>query len=626
MSDTNRTPDLNAPTTSNQDTSLHTKADKEQQEMSARRADQVTKTDQTSDVQRAQDAQTAADANTPDVQDTPGVQKTPDVQGDLDTQSTKRDADGSQDAHSVQDPRDSQDAQSVQDLSSSQSSQGARGNQDAQPVQDPREERAIPDSQRTHDNMQRAQSEDAGAPSPGANIPLTKTPPDTTLPRPIPFKMLNGSAEAPLTKKELAQKKKKIPLTWHSRTEVGHVRDHNEDSYLVQPPLFAVADGMGGHEAGEVASSIAVSTISQLAPHTANASQLGAAVEKANEAVISAAEAGEGRVGMGTTCTAAIIVDNQLAIAHVGDSRAYLLHNGTLIRITHDHSFVEELVEKGEITADEARNHPNRSIITRALGSDRNMYADHFSLTVEEGDRILLCTDGLSSMLTDALIEDIMVSSPHPKECVDDLIEAALRAGGLDNVTALVIDVANDGAQKKRRRHTAKNVVLWVVSVLAALAIVAGGVALYAQNSWFVVDEGGFVVVYRGLPGTIGPFSLNELENKTTIKTADLATSTAKRLQEGVQMSSRESVDQLLQSYRQQIDDDLRQKAEQAGKLSSSPGTAQTGIESTEPAQNRSGDITHDNTVAPSVNNEAPTYSGAQHTGAASSIGGGESR
>ena len=159
-------------------------------------------------------------------------------------------------------------------------------------------------------------------------------------------------------------------ISWGARSDVGLVRGHNEDSFLLRTPLFAVCDGMGGHAAGEVASSIAVETIGEKAPATADDVQLGAAVEAANVAVIKGAEEGRGKPGMGCTASAVIIEGNKMSVAHVGDSRVYLLHHGTLVRITHDHSFVEELVDAGEITADEARVHPSRSVITRALGSD----------------------------------------------------------------------------------------------------------------------------------------------------------------------------------------------------------------------------------------------------------------
>lgn len=356
----------------------------------------------------------------------------------------------------------------------------------------------------------------------------------------------------------------KLPLLWAARTEVGHVREHNEDSYLLQPPLFVVADGIGGHEAGEVASSLAVATLAQANLNRADAQELGSCIERANLALIEAAKNGQGRLGMGTTCTAAYIENNKLAVAHVGDSRAYLLRSGILTRISHDHTFVEELVESGEITADEARVHPNRSIITRALGSDPHMYADHFELPLEEKDRILLCSDGLSSMLTDKDIEDIMISSPSPQECVDSLVDAALRAGGLDNITTIVIEITDRVIQKEITKRTVKNIMLWTISVIVALHLMVAGAAFYIMHSWYLIDEDGYVTVYQGIPSHIGPFNLNELENKTTIQTQDLPSPLAKRLQtDGIRVSSQEDIRKLLESYRQQVEESARAKAEQ---------------------------------------------------------------
>ena len=147
-------------------------------------------------------------------------------------------------------------------------------------------------------------------------------------------------------------------LSWGARSDVGLVRGHNEDSFLVRAPLFAVCDGMGGHAAGEVASRIAVETIAERAPEHADEILLGAAVEAANEAVLEGSLSGKGKPGMGCTATCVYVENNLMSVAHVGDSRVYLLHGGILVRITHDHSYVEELVDAGEITADEARVHP----------------------------------------------------------------------------------------------------------------------------------------------------------------------------------------------------------------------------------------------------------------------------
>ena len=205
-------------------------------------------------------------------------------------------------------------------------------------------------------------------------------------------------------------KRKKSGATFGSRTDVGCVREHNEDSLAVAPPLYVVCDGMGGHAAGEVASEIAVDVICDRAPAHPDASALGQAVEEANLAIIRAAREGVGRAGMGCTCTAAMLEKDKLVIAQVGDSRAYLLHKGQMQQLTRDHSLVADLIEAGQITEAEARVHPQRSVITRALGSDPRTQPDLFEITVEAGDRLLLCSDGLSTMLEDDQIAKILAN------------------------------------------------------------------------------------------------------------------------------------------------------------------------------------------------------------------------
>ena len=186
-----------------------------------------------------------------------------------------------------------------------------------------------------------------------------------------------------------------------SRTDIGCLRDHNEDSLVVTPPLFAVADGMGGHAAGEVASEIAVRVLSELAPEHPDGEALGRAIEEANRAVIQAAREGRGRQGMGTTMTAAMLEGERLVIAQVGDSRAYLLHQGKLQQLTRDHSLMADMIEAGQLTPEEARTHPQRSVITRALGRDAHLHPDIYEINVETGDRLLICSDGLSGMVCD---------------------------------------------------------------------------------------------------------------------------------------------------------------------------------------------------------------------------------
>ena len=345
-------------------------------------------------------------------------------------------------------------------------------------------------------------------------------------------------------------------LMWGARSYVGCVRPHNEDSYLVQSPLFCVCDGMGGHAAGEVASSIAVETIAKTAPQSADAARLAAAVEAANAAVIEAALNGLGKPGMGCTATCAYIENDTLAIAHVGDSRAYLLHEGTLIRVTRDHSYVEELVDAGEITADEARVHPNRSVITRALGSDPAMYADHFTLHIEEGDRLILCSDGLSSMIPDSDIENIATQSSTAQICVDNLVDAALAAGGHDNVTVVVVDLVDDGVMREAKRVRRRNVT--IAAVLALVFVLVAGIWAYTgvTGSYYLGTYHGNVAVWRGLPGETLGLKLHWLESETSIKLSDLPEDTQNRLKAGIPQTSVDDAQDTISKYRHQIDEE----------------------------------------------------------------------
>ncbi len=345
-------------------------------------------------------------------------------------------------------------------------------------------------------------------------------------------------------------------LMWGARSDVGCVRPHNEDSYLVQSPLFCVCDGMGGHAAGEVASSIAVETIAKTAPQAADAARLAAAVEAANAAVIEAALNGLGKPGMGCTATCAYIENDTLAIAHVGDSRAYLLHEGTLIRVTRDHSYVEELVDAGEITADEARVHPNRSVITRALGSDPAMYADHFTLHIEEGDRLILCSDGLSSMIPDSDIENIATQSSTAQICVDNLVDAALVAGGHDNVTVVVVDLVDDGVMREAQRVRRRNIT--IAAILGIAFVLAAGIWAYTgiTGSYYLGTYKDTVAVCRGMPGKPLGLKLHWLDSETSIKLSDLPEDTQNRLKAGIPQTSVDDAQDTISKYRHQIDEE----------------------------------------------------------------------
>jgi serine/threonine protein phosphatase PrpC len=228
-------------------------------------------------------------------------------------------------------------------------------------------------------------------------------------------------------------------LTRHAvATDVGLVRANNEDSYLVAPPLFAVADGMGGHRAGEVASAGAVETLATEAAHDTDS--LVAAVLAANKAVYAKAVASPDLAGMGTTITAMLATRRSVQIVHVGDSRAYLLREGRLRRLTQDHTVVDRLAREGKIPADEVDRHPQRSVLERALGVGPEIDVDVQLIDVHPGDRLLLCTDGLTSMLDDEEIREILLAERAPEVTAQRLVDDALQAGGKDNVTALVVD------------------------------------------------------------------------------------------------------------------------------------------------------------------------------------------
>jgi PPM family protein phosphatase len=233
-----------------------------------------------------------------------------------------------------------------------------------------------------------------------------------------------------------------VRLVIGASTDVGRVRDHNEDGYIIDEglALVAVADGMGGHRGGEVASATALEAF--YASFSADGG-LHDAVVAANEAVNERAADDEELRGMGTTLTAGVLgEDGTMIIGHVGDSRAYLLRGGDLSRVTTDHSLVEELMAAGELTAEEAEHDPRRSMITRGIGLDTGVDVDMYPVALEVGDRLVLCSDGLNSMVSEADIKSILIAESDPERAASALVDAANAAGGVDNTTVIVIDVA----------------------------------------------------------------------------------------------------------------------------------------------------------------------------------------
>lgn len=312
-----------------------------------------------------------------------------------------------------------------------------------------------------------------------------------------------------------------------ARTDVGKVREGNEDSYMARDPLFAVADGMGGHRGGEVASKLALDTLKKAADPSA---ALPEAVKEANRVVFRKAAADRALAGMGTTLTAVLAQGEHLRLAHVGDSRAYLIRDGELQRITKDHTIVERMVEEGRITPEEAEIHPQRSILTRALGVEEDVQIDQATIEARPGDRVLLCSDGLTGMIGEDRILDILAEhGDDPQAASDALVDAANDAGGVDNITVVVIDVADGGgtgvaAPSRRARRVPAFVLKVLVPVVLVVIAVVAIKQLFIDNQWFVGESDGRVAVFRGIPARPLGLDLATLVDETEISVASVST------------------------------------------------------------------------------------------------------
>jgi serine/threonine protein phosphatase PrpC len=223
------------------------------------------------------------------------------------------------------------------------------------------------------------------------------------------------------------------------KTDTGRQRRDNEDSAFARPPVFVVADGMGGAQAGEVASRLAIEAFEHGLPDDGSPEErLASRVREANHQIYERSRADRGRAGMGTTLTAAYVDDAHVAIAHVGDSRAYLFRDGTLQRLTQDHSLVDELVRRGKLTEEQAAEHPQRSIITRALGPEPDVEVDTWTYPARPGDVVLLCSDGLTSMISEDRVRETLAAHDNLDAAADALIQEANEAGGRDNITVVL--------------------------------------------------------------------------------------------------------------------------------------------------------------------------------------------
>ncbi len=238
-----------------------------------------------------------------------------------------------------------------------------------------------------------------------------------------------------------------------ARTDTGRKRRHNEDSYVCAPPLFAIADGMGGAQAGEIASALAADALKESEANGGGEARVTELIQEANRRVHQRASTDAATSGMGTTITLALVGDDgTITIGHVGDSRAYRLRDDRLEQLTNDHSLVAELVRRGELSPQEAEVHPQRSVITRALGTDPDVDVDAFSIEAKPGDVYLICSDGLSDMVDSRTLEEIVRSNRDDLDATSRaLVQAANRGGGDDNITAILFDVvAGDAAGATR--------------------------------------------------------------------------------------------------------------------------------------------------------------------------------
>jgi serine/threonine protein phosphatase PrpC len=327
------------------------------------------------------------------------------------------------------------------------------------------------------------------------------------------------------------------------RTDTGRQRRANEDAYYVRAPVFVVADGMGGAQAGEVASRLAAESFDRDLPEGRPEEILRDSFEQANRRIHEHAASDESHAGMGTTLTAAIVDSEkeEVAIGHVGDSRAYRLRDGKLERLTQDHSLVEELRRKGQLTDRQAEEHPQRSIITRALGPEPEVEPDIHTEQARSGDVYLVCSDGLTTMLGEDRIEKLLGEASTLEAGVRALVQEANRAGGRDNITAVAFRLEEVGAtaaadddhptligstaeaeglrgeeiraaagraKQPRRRASLLRRIAAAFAILAVLAAVAFGAWYGNRQVWFLgTDGGGRVALYRGLPYDL-PFGI----------------------------------------------------------------------------------------------------------------------
>jgi PPM family protein phosphatase len=378
-------------------------------------------------------------------------------------------------------------------------------------------------------------------------------------------------------------------LVFAAATDVGRMRKNNEDSYLSSQPVAAVADGMGGHSAGEVASAIAIEELAALrdrgpwANETDATDDLKQAILRANRRIREMAARDRKLNGMGTTLVALLEDGDMVHVANVGDSRGYLLRQGELSQVTVDHSLVQELVDDGRLSPEDAERHPQRSVITRALGIDPEVEFDLFTYKLQVGDRLLLCSDGLSDVVEPTQIRNVLLRVRSPQKAARQLITVANEQGGPDNITVIVVEavdesaaldleeeqtgdltdgsatgalplVSGDGdalaargrggraarAAKDRslvmHRRLQRFLIAGIVVLVAAVLLVAGRSFLFSR--YWVGFDGDSVAVFQGVPGDVAGLRFSRLVERSPVSRAQVPAGYAARLEDGVQADS----------------------------------------------------------------------------------------
>ncbi|HET9005786.1 MAG TPA: Stp1/IreP family PP2C-type Ser/Thr phosphatase [Actinomycetes bacterium] len=371
-------------------------------------------------------------------------------------------------------------------------------------------------------------------------------------------------------------------LVFAAATDVGRMRKNNEDSYLSSQPVAAVADGMGGHSAGEVASAIAIEELAALGSRgpweneTAATDDLKQAILRANRRIRETAAGDRKLNGMGTTLVALLEDGDMVHVANVGDSRGYLLRQGELSQVTVDHSLVQELVDDGRLSPEDAERHPQRSVITRALGIDPEVEFDLFTYKLQVGDRLLLCSDGLSDVVEPAQIRNVLLRERNSHQAARKLVTVANEQGGPDNITVIVVDAVDeataqameeggdttgdlavgsatgalpvidgDGAGGRsgraartkdrsvaRHRRLQRFLVAGIVVLVVAALLVAGRSFLFSR--YWVGFDGDTVAVFQGVPGDVAGIQFSRLVERTPVTRAEVPAGYAARLEDGV--------------------------------------------------------------------------------------------